>query len=238
MITSIGAAVQGSEHAALGLNCQDAHVIKNMDSLTVMVLCDGVSGGKDYRNSHNEVGAWLQATYAADLLSCELWPSNPFTAFEYLVTDFWRSHLKYIQRDKKTYAKNYLSATLLAAMLWDEGGYLWACGDGIVQIDDEIIWRDEGGVPNVPVSNVWTPKPFWSYQLNSNWKRVALMSDGMYPRKSAGDPTFDESRFREMVEPGLWGHSSSLSLKRQLNAWRREEHPYFYDDATVVMAYR
>jgi len=239
---ALSAGVQGSEHAALGLNYQDAHIVIQNDNSTVMVLCDGVSGGNKYRDSHNEVGAWLQASivantmaYYAGFLDLEELPD----ALDDRLMAFYRQHLKATNPpDPVLYASNYLSATLLVAVIRKDKGIVIASGDGLIQMDNDLLWIDEGGAPNCPVYRLWRDAPLKLSLFPENWHRVALMSDGMYPRKQRDDSQFDETRFRTMVEPYLWQATASVSLKRQLNAWQREDHPYFYDDATVALAYR
>ena len=237
---AISASIRGSEHAALDINNQDAHIVIQKPDYTILVLCDGVTNGKEYRTSHNEAAAWMQATLVASALDHYARDLMPLDAMPYALSKridlYYRQILNFISPPSYVeYANHYLAATLLTAVLRPDDGIIMAAGDGIIQIDDSIMWLDQHGEPRCPVFNQFREQRMDIHRFDS-WNKVGLMSDGMYPRITRDDDQFDHARFRTLVEDFLWWKTTSSDLKRQLNIWQREDHPYFYDDATVVLA--
>jgi hypothetical protein len=218
--------VIGRDHVLGGVNCQDAYALIEREAYTIGIVCDGCGGGK-----RSEVGATLAANFLASrathlLEAGHIFADAPLLLYPQMI-DFLRSMVSLCQpADAAAFIHDQLLFTVLGVIVSDEGGVMFAAGDGLIARDAVINERDEGNRPayiayhlfdDAALNGYIMPDGFDVYPLHPGWQRLALASDG----------------FETELLPDVWGMQHPRGLQRKLNVWSNRERR-FRDDTTII----
>ena len=218
--------VIGRDHMARNANGQDAMAVRTVGTWTVGVVCDGCGSG-----AYAEVGARLAAQYLADtaarLLAVE---GNPACLPDMLYRDlirFLRGLVAFAAPiHPPRYVQDNLLFTVVGVIASADGGVIFSAGDGLVVIDSMFEEIDQNNRPAYPayhlVSNLLEdkeplPTTFTTYQVPSDWNRLAVATDG----------------FEVALMSDVWGIAHPRGLQRRMNVWSDKERR-FHDDATII----
>ena len=135
-----GGSTIGREHLRLGKNNQDAYYWVSIDSATIAVVCDGCGSG-----THSEVGAKIGARLVVEAMLRNL-PEDGLS----LSTNFWQQvHQDLLHSlgmiaaslggDLVSVVKEYLLFTIIGAVITPEETAVFAIGDGVFALNEEVI---------------------------------------------------------------------------------------------------
>ena len=233
--------VPGRSHILEGRNCQDALCSTtfeiNGQNYIVGVIADGCGEGK-----HSEVGAQLAVQYVPyalrNLLQQEVALADaPALLFGKLV-DFLISIVNgygFVDTHEcMQFVHNHLLFTLLGFVLTPADTLIFAAGDGIILINEEIHLREQNNTPTyigyhlidqrylqTPVSPL--PGAFDVYNVPSpTLQKLAIGSDAWLQEQ----PLLQQ----------IWGLRGVAQLQLQLNRWSNGHH--LKDDASLIVVER
>ncbi|UBF26619.1 protein phosphatase 2C domain-containing protein [Kovacikia minuta CCNUW1] len=134
--------VIGKEHSRVGKNNQDAYCYRSLSAGVVAVVCDGCSSG-----THSEVGAKLGAPIVADVICEQLTDSgSPALYAEAFWEQVRQSSLVQLDKllnllggDRVCTVRDYLLFTVVGVVLAPTETVLFAIGDGVIALNDEVI---------------------------------------------------------------------------------------------------
>lgn len=242
------ATIIGRDHMFRQANCQDAYAFVESNEYIFGLVTDGCGEG-----AHSEVGAKLLAKFVVEEINLllasgvsikeipsVLFPhcleflrrlsffleapvSREKTKWPWLWLDHFSPSLKFV--------KNYLLCTILGFVMDETQGIIFAVGDGLIIINEEMIVRDEEDKPNYIAYHLvdeqflekadQLPEKFDVYQFEvGNLEHLAIATDG-----------FESELVKE-----IWGHTHPRGLQRKFNLWSREKH--FQDDSTIIVVER
>ncbi len=232
--------VIGSEHVFRQTNCQDkyryAKIQLEAKSYLVGVVCDGCSGGPQ-----SEVGAALLAEFIVQEAGRRL---KVGCAVEQIPGELYGRALLFLDgltglllgeeaasEAVSGFAGTYLLATIVGFIVGEEKTVVFAAGDGLIILNDELIVRDEGNAPHylayglLDPSQLETSRPprtnFDTLTLDTTeLNHLAVWTDGF-------DPTLQDQ---------IWQLGGPRSLQRKLNVWAKQK--LFADDTTGITVER
>ena len=230
--------VVGRSHMLSGKNCQDALVFSQFEWLrgdfVVGVICDGCSEGKS-----SEIGAKMTSQFVLKevtellRLGCgkNLLPRLLFAktlAFlEQIASGFGFS-----PKERLKFIEDHLLFTVLTLIKTPDEVFVLAYGDGVVVINDEVDFRDQGDAPfymgyhlmgTQLLKSGKTPLPFGFDIYSTSTKRLKRLA-------IASDAWRDEGKIFSEV----WGITHPNGLQRKMNVWSNREHR-FTDDASIIV---
>lgn len=243
------AQIIGRDHLIRQANRQDAHALLQNETFTVAVLCDGCGEGE-----HSEIGATLAAQFLAaraleaaeqgvplaeiparlhkrllDYLCGVIDMTAPPDRLAFIQHHLLFTVLGVIARAPKR-ASDGLNTFYRERGKWGNVGesqaVIFAAGDGLIAVDDEVTQRDEGNAPRYPAYHLLAPDQIsridlpagFAVQQVMEWERLALASDGFEPA----------------LLPEVWNAASQpRALQRRFNLWSNEQKR-FKDDATLI----
>ncbi|CAG1015669.1 hypothetical protein ANRL4_05559 [Anaerolineae bacterium] len=220
--------VIGRDHILRAANCQDAFALIERPEVLVGVVCDGCGEG-----AHSEVGATLGAAFISAQISrliAEGVPVGDIPALLYpRVVDFLRAVLDSTQpANPVLFVRDHLLFTVIGAILSEQGGLIFAAGDGLIATDGHLIRRDEANQPSYIAYHLLDravlgggeplADSFEVMAVPSDWNRAAIASDGFEPE----------------VLPQMWHKSHPRGVQRLMNALSEREKR-FRDDATLIV---
>jgi len=232
------AQIVGRSHILLGKNSQDALVKGSVEvngkRVVYGVICDGCSEGKD-----SEVGAKLAAAFIGRRIEILVKSGVPLyripSVLRTRTIGFLGNILASVSFDSShsyvNFIKNYLLFTIIGFVYTDEETIVFALGDGVVVIDDEVTIRDEKNKPSYigyhlvdrrylsPEASVLPGKFDVVSFASSEFSRIAIASDGL-----AEEPLF---------VPELWGYTHEIGLQKKVNVWS-DIHHKFRDDLSII----
>ncbi len=129
--------ITGREHLRVGKNNQDGYYYISLDSATIAVVCDGCGSG-----IHSEVGAKVGSRLVAQAILNNLQDS--------LSPDFWQQVYQDLLHKLKDMAvvlggelvetvREYLLFTIVGALITPTQTAIFAIGDGVFALNDQII---------------------------------------------------------------------------------------------------
>lgn len=229
---------QGRGHVLGDQNCQDALAIDsgilNNAPFVIGVIADGCSEGKA-----SEVGANLAANYLTAqiyyLLSRNVPPSViPSVLYGDLLGMLKDMTGRYNFRhpaQRVNFIKDNLLFTAIGFIITPSESVVFAAGDGVIVINDEVIERQQDNKPTyiayhmierqyLEESASALPQGFDVYNLDMvSLQRLAIGSDAWFGE-------------RELLDQ-VWQHTGhERKLQRQMNIWSKNKR--FYDDASIV----
>jgi hypothetical protein len=216
--------VIGRDHIQRQTNCQDSYAVIETDEYAVGVVCDGCGEGR-----RSEVGAALAANFLTERMIALLRQGVTLRELSEILyaqtVEFLRGLIHLVRpSDVLCFIKDQLLFTTLGFVATDEGGLIFAAGDGLINFDEKINIRDENNRPNYIAYNLLDlpiqPR-FDVFSLRAEWRRLAIASDGFEPA----------------LLPQVWGHTHPRGLQRKLNVWSDQERR-FRDDATLIVVER
>lgn len=220
------AQVIGRDHILRGINCQDSYAVIERDAYAIGVICDGCGEGKK-----SEIGATLAADYlagkAAKLFDAGILLADlPGLLYPHMI-DYLRDLVQVSEPGNPFgFICDHLLFTILGMIVTRDGGVIFAAGDGLVMIDDDVNVRDQGNQPSyiayhllapAGINGRELPDSFDIYALPDDWERLVIASDG----------------FEVDLLSDLWDITHPRGLQRRLNLWSNREHR-FHDDATLI----
>lgn len=223
--------VTGRDHTLSQRNRQDSHTLIETDEYVIGVVCDGCGEG-----TRSEVGAALASQFiagrAADLLHAGICPLRLPPLLYRATVDFLKELLDLVRpTNLKQFSMDHLLFTVLGVVITPTAGAIFAAGDGLITIDNQVYQRDENNCPSYigyhlfPPTSLAGSRPleceFDVYPLGPDWRRLAIASDG----------------FELELLPGVWGLKQPRALQRKFNVWSDQDHR-FRDDATLLLMER
>jgi hypothetical protein len=223
------ASVIGREHAMRNGNSQDAFTLLELPQGVVGVVCDGCGSG-----ARSEVGATLGAQYvaarAADALAQGVELAQIPARVHAALLDYLRQ-MVWLMRpsDGHAFIHDHLLFTVLGLVATEGGAVLFAAGDGVVCLDQQVMQRDENNMPNYPAYQLLNTSALGdaapsirgrTFDMHAvpQWSRLAIGTDGV-----------------ELDVLGeVWGHTHVRGLQRKFNFWSTEQKR-FRDDATMIV---
>jgi hypothetical protein len=221
MITIRTGQIIGRDHMARQANCQDGYVILQTERYTAAIVCDGCGEGR-----RSEVGAALAADVLARQAAALLDEGCGLDSLPALLHDWTLGFLGGLltlaqPTHPARFIHDHLLFTVLGIVVTEQGGLIFAAGDGLIAVDEQVIVRDEGNRPSYIAYHLLDgcdlPLGFDVITLPPDWTCAAIASDGFEPE----------------LLPGVWGLTHPRGLQRRLNAWSNNERR-FRDDATII----
>jgi hypothetical protein len=221
MITIRAGQIIGRDHMARQVNSQDSYTVLQTERFAAAIVCDGCGEGR-----RSEVGAALASEFLAELALALLNEGQPISALPDLLyggaLGFLRGLLKLARPSHPVrFIHDHLLFTVLGIITDGEAGVIFAAGDGLIAIDEQVTRRDENNRPSYLAYHLLEgcdiPMGFDVVSLPPGWTRAAIASDGFEPE----------------LLPQVWGVTHGRGLQRKLNAWSNLERR-FRDDATLI----
>lgn len=232
------AQIIGRAHLLAGRNRQDAmksDTVK-LDGSEVQygIVCDGCSEGKD-----SEVGASLAVAFLGRqieiLTKSKVSPERIPWILHKRILDFLKEILGRISFDspisRVDYIRNNLLFTILGFIHTDQVSVIFAQGDGVVVINDEVVVRDENNMPHYIGYGLVDRKYLASYAspLPADFDVYRIDAESFNRLVIASDALSEEPGF--LAE--IWGHKSPIGLQRRVNVWSLVNHK-FQDDLSII----
>jgi hypothetical protein len=220
-----GASVVGRDHVVLGRSAQDALGAGERGELAWGVVCDGCGEG-----ARSEVGAGVAAAFLAAEMERRLAggappaevPEAAVRGLLEVLAALANAIAGACAEQRSRFVREHLLATAIGFCARGAEGVVFACGDGLFAVGDEVVVLDEEGRPSYPAyatlggaSPIVMTRPFRA----EPGARVAVATDG-----------FDAALVPEAF--GRRGHA----LRRWMNV--RARAGSFRDDASIVTAER
>jgi len=220
--------VIGRDHLARRANCQDAGGYTQVGDTWVGVVCDGCGSGPQ-----SEIGANLAAQYLIEDASRLLKLENDLQQMLGLLHNHLIDYLTVVATVSQPsnfaeYVQRNLLFTVVGFIVSPDGGIVFAAGDGLVTIDDEVLALDQSNQPDYPAyhlipnalpSDYQLPTVFQTWRVEPDWQRLAVGTDG----------------FEVKLLPDVWEQRHPRGLQRKMNVWS-DRHHCFRDDATIITA--
>lgn len=255
----------GQSHVEEGKNCQDATALACWDDNWLCgVICDGCGGvTEDLRPygliGRTEVGAALLSQYIvakvrhySGIIPHESILSLVFAdAVEHIYNSC--NHLKTVQ--EKVFAiQQFWLCTVLGFVICDRFGFIFWCGDGLIQIDDDLYPLEQNNTPTylgykaIPDPTIFGVKEHLIAQkFTLQWidvrtiKRLMIASDGFLKvnkervirRLQANYPSEIIGGEIPSLVNQQWGKKGLFGLKKWMNT--RFDRGYFEDDCAIVV---
>ena len=171
----------GTDHVERGCNRQDAAWAACCEGGAFGLVSDGCGEG-----SASEVGALLSVRTAARVL-CELEPSVELARAPQLVlaqvTQALGAVLQAVApRESESFVASYLCATLIGFVVSGSEAVLFACGDGLFLVDDEVEILAADNRPSYPAYGLLGGQVELRTRLCTAERNLAVASDGVDPR--------------------------------------------------------
>lgn len=228
--------VPGKDHLFRQANCQDKYRWASFEFEGKLyqagIVCDGCGSAEQ-----SEVGAALLAEFGVAEL--ERLIEQGFS-LEELPEELYRSCLKFLKElsclvvgEKASpgrateFIGRYLLATVLGFVMSEEQTLIFAAGDGLIIVNDQLENRDEANRPNylayglLEPAQLASPTPlrqrFDSRLLpTATVERLAVWTDGFDPALSGE----------------IWNLGGPRGLQRKLNIWSKRK--LLADDTTGI----
>jgi hypothetical protein len=225
------ASIIGRDHTFRQANCQDAYAFRESAEHIFGLVSDGCGEG-----AHSEVGAKLLSKFILEEISLllaggvsikEIPPALFLRCIRFLKRVAWQT----VFENLTEFVRDYLLCTVLGFVMDENQGIIFAAGDGLIIINEEIITRDEKNKPNYLGYHLvdrrflekadQLPEKFDTYEFDvESLSHLAIATDGFEP---------------ELIRD-IWNHKHPRGLQRKFNVWSREKH--FSDDATMIVVER
>jgi hypothetical protein len=237
--------VTGRAHLLFGINCQDSlnHTtfIHKDEEYIVGVVCDGCGEG-----ARSEVGAHLASKFLVqrieqgikDGLSTEAIISVPlfYWLVEYLRIivsrmDMWSMTAS----DKVTFIKDHLLFTAIGFVVGPRKTTIFSIGDGVIQINDDLVVIDEGNMPLYPAYHL-VDRQFLApghTELPERFE-IKVIDTSELQRLAVGTDAWEDEL--KQLET-FWGQGKKFSLQRAMNVLSKKKKR-FKDDASLIMIER
>ncbi len=233
--------VPGRNHIVEASNCQDALTYSafghGKHSYIVGVIADGCGEGK-----HSEVGAQLAVQYIPHEVQRLTRLNLPL---EHIPQLLYANTIQFLRGVAAAYhfsdvdeyvafVNHYLLFTIIGFILGPEETWVFAAGDGVVVLNEDIHLRDENNTPSYIGYHLVDRRylhanaspletTFDVYRLPSNeLERLAVGSDAWI----AEQPLLEQ----------VWGVSGENGLQLLMNGWSDAKH--FKDDASLIVVER
>lgn len=141
--------IVGRDHAVKRRNCQDACAAGVEGEAAFGVVSDGCGEG-----AASEVGAALTCAVAVEALRRSLAEGVPFDALPSIVLGAITAAMTPLASAASDpaapsrFIRDHLLATLVAFVVSDEQAIVFACGDGVLMVDGEVLVFDEDNRPS------------------------------------------------------------------------------------------
>lgn len=240
--------VIGRSHWNKLKNNQDAYVVFEAAINGKEYLCgavaDGCSGG---RNSRNEVGAILLTAFLKNALYNAVVQIRPDDSFYEIPGLIFRQMIEYLgnvagmtaciwSNSDIDFILDHLLCTFIGFVMGPDELAVFACGDGMIMINDQVTVFDQGNTPLYPAylllepglidPAVMLPQQFTEHYYPAHAiERFAIATDGL-----------TEAYLRDPdLIGGIWDYERGVKagLKWWLNKGMRDLN-LFRDDCTVV----
>jgi hypothetical protein len=232
----------GQQHQLSQRNCQDAWAFNTFDlgeagRFLVGLVCDGCGEG-----THSEVGAKLLAEFCTHEIERLLWEFEPAV----VPSELYMRALVFLDSisqsliglrvlpevgltqpldETKEFIRNYLLATVVGFIVGPEQTVIFAAGDGLILLNEQVVVRDEDNQPNYLAYGLLPGVALGGFDMQvlptAEVQRLAIWTDGFKPELSSQ----------------LWQiQGGPRGLQRQLNLWGRQA--FFADDVTGIVVER
>lgn len=238
----------GHSHHRAYQNCQDAVSMSSwshQQKYWAGIVCDGCGGThldlKQYGLiGRSEVGANLLSfrllqelifkTKQLEHLGCSLdkiFKEISYSAFHLIM----RSIDCMRNEDSILNLQQFWLSTILGFIMTDKEGYIFSCGDGVYQIDEQIQVIDQHGTPDYIAYKCFPSEKVKDVNLQIvsfdpvNVNRIMVATDGFVDHaKFDKDALFDQQ----------WEKTGQYGLKKWMNS--HFDKGYFNDDCAIVLA--
>ncbi len=135
-----GGSVIGREHLRVGKNNQDAYFWNMTEAGVIAVVCDGCGSG-----IHSEVGAKLGARMIVETLHCllkdgvHLEHEEVWQTIQQMLLSGLQQVVEQLGGDRTQTVRDYLLFTIAGVVITATTTAVFALGDGVVAIDDQVI---------------------------------------------------------------------------------------------------
>ncbi len=223
------AQIIGRSHLLANKNCQDALIKGSLEvhgkKIYYGVICDGCGSG-----INSEVGARLGAAYLGQQIESLLKSRTSLDKIPHIlhkrILGFFKGMLGQIPFDSASSRNNFIGDNLLFTILGfiytEDEVIIFAQGDGVLVVNDQVTVRDENNQPNyIAYDLVGRQSEFDVFKFaGALVSKLAISSDALV----------DEQDF----VGELWENSHPFGLQRKVNVLSNEEHR-FKDDLSVIV---
>lgn len=203
--------VVGGDHRLLSRNCQDAVAVAARGGAAIGVVSDGCGSAPG-----SEAAAQLTTRVAVAALGAALEAGAPAEAATASAVRAVVKHLGRLARATGS-VDGWLFATLVGFVATGADVVVFAVGDGLALIDDEIVMLSQGPAPDYPAHALLGRAVETRRIRRAGAGRVAVATDG-----------FDAAALSRVAR------LSATNLTRHLVLLQREGH--FSDDGAVAVA--
>ncbi|HEX2913089.1 MAG TPA: protein phosphatase 2C domain-containing protein [Chloroflexia bacterium] len=233
--------VPGRDHQLRQTNCQDKYGYAELQVASqpylAGIVCDGCSEGK-----HSEVGAALLAEFLLKEIKRLLEAGSrveevPVLLYENALTFLQGICERIIAPQTEdsagllAFTRDYLLATVLGLIVGEEQTVIFAAGDGLIIVNDQLHVRDEQNTPDYLAYGLLESSQLQAQPASgkgfdlillqtAQLERLAIWTDGFLPELS------EET----------WKLGGPRSLQRRLNIWAKQK--LFIDDTTGITVER
>lgn len=222
--------VPGRYHILSNSNCQDAfkvaEIVVKDRTFILGVICDGCGS-----SPHSEVGAKLISSFVISRLGYFLQNKVPFGKLIPLLNielTKWMADIIRPLPDAK-FIIDYLLTTIIGFVIGPKETLVLASGDGLVMINGDIDFRDQGNTPD------YFAYQFVYQQLDYEFDVYRIPTKKLNRLAIGSDAWEHESDL--IYKNEIWGINHPNGIQRKLNVWSKKEHR-FKDDATIICAER
>jgi len=135
-----GGSVVGREHLRVGKNNQDAYCWSVTEAIAVAVVCDGCGSGV-----HSEVGAKLGARMTVEAIQnvlsndLDLDKETTWQIIQQALLTQLQQVVEQLGGDRAQAVQDYLLFTIVGAVMTSTLTTVFALGDGVIVINDQVI---------------------------------------------------------------------------------------------------
>lgn len=221
-------------------NCQDAVYVVSVTVAGKEYILGAVSDGCS-EGEHSETSALLVVRFVVGeslLLLTNGIPIKEIPAYLYpRLIGFLRSvsSLIYFSDvvEMVNFIKNYLLGTIIGFIHCESEGVVFAAGDGLIQINDSLVIRDQANKPQYPgyflVDRRFLDES--ASKLPLGFETTPIVADSFRKLAIATDG-FEGGLLHE-----AWGITRPKGLQKKMNVWSWYDHS-FIDDAAIITVER
>lgn len=231
--------VPGRNHVLDGRNCQDAlhHAFFEQQGRMYYlgVVADGCGSGR-----YSEVGAQLGVQFVAQALKTmlldgtplELLPESLFAKVITFLEHLLRSYRFSSNVEQAQFVREHLLFTLLGFVVSPEQTLVFASGDGLVVLNDEVHRREQNNTPDYISYHLLEQHHLREHTLPAAFDLYTYATEKLHRLAIGSDSWLQELPLLNEV----WDKSGPASLQLSMNRWSDARH--FKDDASMVLLER
>lgn len=232
--------VTGREHIVYGINCQDSVNTKSFDykgnSYLTGVVSDGCGEGKK-----SEVGSHLATSFVSakmeqlikkGLSETEI-PSRIFKKLLNFLRSIMDSYgLKNHPEEEVSFIRDHLLFTVIGFIIGPKDTVIFATGDGVVILNEDIVIRDQQNSPSYPAYHLIKSK-YLKTPLYEKFDIYTIKTEELQNLAIGSDSWQSEIEILKLLSDA----NNKQNLQRTMNLLSQKERR-FKDDATLIVVTR